>query len=92
MATAISVKLEQSLKDRVQQLAANQRRSAHWIMREAIQQYVDREEAREGFREEALASWAEYRATGQHLTGDEVRDWLRGWGTDAETDVPHCHE
>ena len=92
MAMATSVKLEQGLKDRVQQLAANQRRSAHWIMREAIQQYVDREEARESFRQEALASWSEYQATGQHLTGGEARDWLRGWGTDAETDVPPCHE
>ena len=29
-------------------------------MREAIAQYVDREEAREGFKQEALASWAAY--------------------------------
>lgn len=87
-----SVKLEQGLKNRVQQIAVNQRRSAHWIMREAIQQYVDREEARESFRQEAVASWAEYQATGQHLTGGEAGDWLRGWGTKAETDVPPCHE
>ena len=87
-----SVKLEQDLKNRVQQLAADQRRSAHWIMREAIRQYVDREEARKSFHDEAIAAWAEYQATGQHLTGQETRDWLRGWGTEAETDIPPCHE
>ncbi len=34
-------------------------------MREAIQQYVEREEAREGFRLEVLASWSTYQADGQ---------------------------
>ncbi|WP_428393036.1 ribbon-helix-helix protein, CopG family [Lichenicoccus sp.] len=32
-AMVTSVKLEQDLKDRVQQLAVDQRRSAHWAMR-----------------------------------------------------------
>ena len=89
---AVSVKLDEALKGRVQHLAVSQRRSAHWIMREAIQQYVEREEARESFRQEALASWADYQQTGQHLTGDEARDWLRGWGGEADTEAPTCHE
>ena len=33
-------------------------------MREAIQQYVEREKAREGFRLEVLASWSAYQADG----------------------------
>jgi predicted transcriptional regulator len=89
---ATSVKLDTELQNRVQHLATAQRRSAHWIMREAIQQYVDREEARESFKQEALASWAEYQTTGQHLTGQEVRRWVRGWGTAAETELPPTHE
>jgi predicted transcriptional regulator len=88
---AASVKLDDQLKTRVQQLATARRRSAHWIMREAIQQYVDREEARESFRQEAIASWAEYQETGQHLTGDEVRKWLLTWGSDDEAEIPDCH-
>ena len=89
---AVSIKLDDALKGRVQHLAASQRRSAHWIMREAIQQYVEREEARESFRQEALASWVDYQQTGQHLTGEETRDWLREWGSEADTEAPACHE
>jgi predicted transcriptional regulator len=89
---ATSVKLDDALKGRIQRLAGQQRRSAHWIMREAIQQYVEREEARESFRQEAVASWAEYQVSGQHLTGDETRMWLRGWGTDEEAEIPACHD
>ena len=44
---ATSLKIEEALKGRVQHLASQRRRSPHWIMLEAIQQYVEREEARE---------------------------------------------
>ena len=89
---ATSVKLDDALKNRIQHLADVRHRSAHWIMREAIRVYVEREEARESFKQESLASWTAYQETGQHLTGQEVRDWLNTWGTDKETEVPECHE
>jgi predicted transcriptional regulator len=61
-------------------------------MREAITQYVAREEARESFKQEAVASWAAFQETGQHLTGQEVRAWLNTWGSKTETELPPCHE
>lgn len=88
---AISIKIDDQLKGRIQQLARLRQRSAHWIMREAIAQYVDREEARESFKQEALASWAEYRETGLHLGGEEVNAWLNSWGDEAESGPPQCH-
>ena len=89
---ATSLKIDDALKSRVQHLAAQRRRSAHWIMLEAIQQYVEREEAGESFTQEALASWAAYKETGRHLSGQEVRTWLNTWGTDDESAVPECHK
>ncbi|MHB1301203.1 MAG: CopG family ribbon-helix-helix protein [Burkholderiales bacterium] len=89
---ATSLKIDEALKGRVQHLASQLRRSPHWIMLEAIRQYVEREEAREDFRQEALASWSAYQETGRHLTGQEVRAWLNTWGTDDEKAMPDCHE
>ena len=89
---ATSVKLDDELKSRIQHLADARHRSAHWIMCEAIRDYVEREEARESFKQEALASWAAYQETGQHLTGQEARDWLNTWGTGKETEIHECHE
>lgn len=91
-AMATSLKIEDHLKSRVQRLAVQQRRSAHWIMLEAIRQYVDREEARASFHQEALASWEAYQETGRHLTGQEVRAWLDTWGTGDEKAAPECHK
>lgn len=89
---ATSVKLDDDLKHRIQHLADIKHRSAHWVMREAIRDYVERGEARENFKREALASWTAYQETGRHLSGSEVRDWLNTWGTDRETETPQCHE
>ena len=89
---ATSLKIDSTLKSRVHHLASQRRRSPHWIMLEAIQQYVEREEARESFKQEALASWTDYKETGRHLTGQEVRTWLNTWGADNERAMPECHE
>lgn len=89
---ATSVKLDDQLKSRVQHLAEIRHRSTHWIMREAIRSYVEREEAREKFKQEALTSWKTYQETGLHLTQQEVGDWLNTWGTDEEKEAPECHK
>jgi predicted transcriptional regulator len=89
---ATSLKVDDVLEARVEQLASQRRRSANAIMLEAIQQYVDREEARESFHQEALDAWETYSKTGRHLTGAEVGTWLKDWGTDHERPVPECHD
>ena len=92
MATATSIKLDDELKNRVQHLAGLRRRSAHWIMREAIQQYVDREEKREAFRQETIKAWEDFQATGLHATAEEVEKWLASWGAEDELPPPVCHK
>lgn len=92
MGTATSIKLDEELKGRVQQIAEARRRSAHWIMREAISEYVDREERREALRRETLEAWDEFQANGAHATAEEVDTWLASWGTDNELPAPECRE
>lgn len=92
MASPTSLKLDDELKGRVQQLAEARRRSSHWIMREAIAQYVEREEKRETLRQETLDAWNEFETTGLHVTAAEVEKWLSTWGTDNELSAPECHK
>ena len=89
---ATSIKMDVDLKSHVQHLADRRQRSARLITREAISQHVEREEARESFKQEALASWAASQETGLHLTGQEVGTWLSTWGTGAEAELPKRHE
>lgn len=92
MAVPTSIKLDDSLKSRLKRLAEARRRSTHWIMREAIEQYVAHEEKRESFKQDALNAWQQYQRTGKHLTGEEARAWLNTWGTPDEKAVPGCHK
>jgi predicted transcriptional regulator len=85
-----SLKLDAVTKERLQRLAGSRRRSAHWLMREAIEQYIDREEARERLRCDALAAWADYQATGLHVSAEEADRWLQRLeaGEDIEPPLP----
>jgi predicted transcriptional regulator len=91
MSVTTSLKLDTELKDRVQRLAASRRRSAHWIMREAVEQYVSREEKREQFRQDALAAWAHYQSTGLHATAEEADAWLAKLEAGEDARAPECH-
>jgi predicted transcriptional regulator len=86
-----SLKLDAELKERVQRLAATRRRSAHWVMREAVEQYVGREEKREQFRQDALAAWNEFEATGLHATQEEADAWLAKLEAGEDAEAPECH-
>ncbi len=86
-----SLKLDSAMKGRVQRLAAALRRSPHWVMREAVEQYVEREEKRERLRQDALAAWAEYQTTGLHVTAGEADAWLAKLEAGKRAAIPKCH-
>lgn len=86
----IAVKLDQETRDRLKRLADARDRSTHWMLREAVSQFLSREEAREAFRQAGLAAWQEYQATGQHVTYEEADAWLAKLEAGEEADLPEC--
>jgi predicted transcriptional regulator len=60
-------------------------------MREAIGQYVEREEKRQAFYDDARKAWEEYQATGLHVTGEEVEAWLTELEAGNDVEPPKCH-
>lgn len=92
MPTATSIKLDDELKVRISQLAQSRRRTSHWIMREAIAEYVEREEKREAFNRDTLKAWEEFQATGLHAKAENVENWLESWGFESELPTPECRK
>ena len=86
-----SLKLDIETKERVLRLAEARRRSPHWVMREAIEQYVEREEKREQFRQHALTAWTHYQATGLHATAVKADAWLAKLEAGKDAAPPKCH-
>ncbi|WP_277182791.1 CopG family ribbon-helix-helix protein [Caballeronia sp. BR00000012568055] len=89
---ATTVKIDDELKNRVQRLAGLRDRSAHWIMREAISQYVEREEQREAFKQDAKRAWDNYQADGLHVTAEEADAWLSKLEAGEDVEPPTCHD
>ena len=87
----VAIKIDEDTKARVKRLADARHRTSHWLMREAITQYVDREEKREAFRQDALKAWEEYRTTGLHVTADEADAWLAQLEQGNDIEPPACH-
>ena len=86
------LQLDAEIETRLLRLAETRRRSAQLLMHEAIEQYIEREERREQVRQDALAAWAEYKATGHHVTGDEADAWLARLEAGEDVDPPSTHD
>ena len=89
--TPVAVRLDDPLKARMRTLADQRRRPMHWLMREAIEQYVTREELRESFRQEALDAWNHYQTTGLHVSHAEADTWLAELEAGNDVEPPACH-
>ncbi len=77
----VSIKLPAVERDRLAALAATRKRTAHYLMREAVSQYLGREEARQSFREESARAWQDYKETGLHHSQEDVDNWIDSLGT-----------
>ena len=86
----MSIKLDATVRDRLNSIAARHKRTSHAIAREAIETYVARDEAREALNQDALNSWNHFQETGLHVTGDEVNAWVESWGAKDELLPPKC--
>lgn len=87
----VAIKIDPDIKARVKRLAEARQRTPHWLMREAISQYVEREEKRETFRQDGIKAWNDYQATGMHATAEEVEAWLAKLEAGEDIEPPECH-
>ena len=74
--TTIGVKVDQATRDRLKALAEAKDRTPHWVMKEALAQYLIREEQREREGREDEARWDRYVLTGEAVPHERVREWL----------------
>ena len=87
----VAIKIDEDTKARIKRLADARHRSSHWVMREAITQYVNREEQREAFRQDTIKAWEDFRLTGLHVTAEEADAWLAELEQGKDLEPPECH-
>jgi predicted transcriptional regulator len=87
----VSIKLDSSDRERIASLAAMKKRTPHYLMKEAILEYVRREEARQNFIRAAETSFEHYKETGLHITLDEFNAWVDEVQEKPEAPITPCH-
>ncbi|HLJ78622.1 MAG TPA: ribbon-helix-helix protein, CopG family [Acidobacteriaceae bacterium] len=80
-----------SLSEIVRRLAAARGVSPEQIVREAVEQYVDRDEQRQRYHRDALAAWHDYQSTGLHVSDEEADRWLAQLEAGEDAAPPECH-
>jgi predicted transcriptional regulator len=91
-ASNVTVKLDAGDRNRLRSLATSKKRTPHYLMREAIQAYLEKEEAEQAVLSRVDSSMSHYESTGLHVTLDEMKDWAKSLRLDRNTPLPACHE
>ncbi len=61
------------------------------ICRKIMHKQTNTLKSRQQFLRDAENAWLEYEATGLHLTGNELSDWLDAIARDEDKELPECH-
>lgn len=88
---SVTIKLDNADRDRIASLAATKKRTPHYLMKEAILDYVKKEEARQNFIAAAESSFEHYKETGLHITLDEFSHWVDEVQETPDAPLPACH-
>jgi predicted transcriptional regulator len=85
------LRLDEEWQERARAVAEAKQRALHWVLVEAVKEYVIREEKRESFKQEAHARWEHYQQTGLHVTGEEGKAWMQKLIAGELAESPECH-
>jgi predicted transcriptional regulator len=88
----VTISLDDVDQDRIASLASAKKRTPHYLMKEAILEHLQKEEARQNFIAAAESSFVHYKDTGLHITLDEFDSWVDQVQQDPNTPMPECHK
>lgn len=88
----MSVQIDYSEKADLEMIAQGKSRSVHYLMREAVRDFIQEEKAKIAFYNRGLVAIAQYDATGLHTSFEEMKQWAVDKKQDKTLPMPLCHE
>jgi predicted transcriptional regulator len=88
----LSIKLDTDKKDQLAWIAEKKERSVHFLLCQAVSEYIENETKRLEFYEDGRKALEHYKATGLHTTHEEMMAWANSLGTPNELPQPKCHK
>lgn len=91
-ASNVTIKLEASQRERLKLLAAAKKRTSHYLMKEAIERYIQAEEAQQSILKSVDDSIQHFEKTGLHISLDDVKSWSNELKINRNAQLPACHQ
>lgn len=82
-----SVRMSDQLMDKLETIAEKLDRSKGWIIKDAVNQYVERIDRKEKMLAETRQALSEIES-GNVVDGGEVIAWIESWGSEKEKNAP----
>ncbi len=76
----MSIRLDVTAREKLKAIAVRQKRTAHALATEAINQFIAEKEREYAWFESCDAALKHFDETGLHATHDEVMAWMDSWG------------
>jgi len=90
-ASNVTVKLTDLDRRRIHAVATYKNRTAHFIMREAIEHYLQIEESEQAALKIVDDAAQHYDATGLHISLEEFKGWVDAVKMNPRAALPACH-
>lgn len=82
-----NVRLSEDTRNRLEALSKARDRTPHYLMKTAIERFVEVEEALEAERRLVLARWEKFELTGETVNHEDVKALTSGlWTSESESD------
>lgn len=88
MSVTQGIKLDDKTRNRLKDLGQKRNRSPHWLMCNAIERYLEAEEAYENEKSEDMERWERYMFTGKTIDNESVEGWLKNLSQNKDTPCP----
>lgn len=76
MTATQGIKLDPTTRERLKELGKRKQRSPHWLMRAAIEEFLEKEERYEREKQEDMERWQRYQMAGKAVPQEKVAVWL----------------
>lgn len=83
--TTMGVRLSEEIQHRLEVLGKARDRTPHYLMKAAIERFLDVEEALEAEHQLVKSRWEKYELTGETVDHEDVKAWAAGLDAGTET-------
>jgi len=75
MTTTIGIRLDEKTQTRLKSLGAKRERSPHYLMKKAIERYLETEESREKEIQITNERWNNFTLSGKIVEHSDIKNW-----------------